>query len=60
MDRNGRKHGLILRVIGDRIVFAPPLIIEQAEVDEAIDRFARTLDDTWAEVQAEFPDETGA
>ena len=51
IDRNGRKHGLILRVIGDRIVFAPPLIITEAEVDEAVDRFARALDDTWAEIR---------
>ncbi len=50
MDRNGQKHGLILRVIGDRIVFAPPLIITEAEVDETVDRFARALDDTWAEL----------
>jgi 4-aminobutyrate--pyruvate transaminase len=51
MDRNGQRNGLILRVIGDRIVFAPPLIIEAAEVDDAVERFRRTLDETWVEVR---------
>ena len=52
LDRHGQAHGLILRVIGDRIVFAPPLIIEKSEVDDAVARFERALDDTLAEVQA--------
>jgi 4-aminobutyrate--pyruvate transaminase len=51
MDANGQRHGLVLRVIGDRIVFAPPLIIEAAEVGDMVERFARTLDDTWQEVR---------
>ena len=51
IDRHGHQNGLILRVVGDRIVFAPPLIISEGEVDEAVDRFRRTLDDTWAEVR---------
>ena len=40
-----------LWVIGDRIVFAAPLIIVESEVDEAVARFARALDDTLAEVR---------
>ncbi len=52
IDGHGQRHGLILRVVGDRIVFAPPLIITTAEVDDAVDRFARALDDTWAEVRS--------
>ena len=52
MDAHGQRHGLILRVVGDRIIFAPPLIIDTAEVDDAVERFARALDDTWAEVRA--------
>jgi 4-aminobutyrate--pyruvate transaminase len=52
MDAHGQRHGLILRVVGDRIIFAPPLIIEEAEVDDAVARFARALDDTWQDLQA--------
>ena len=36
-------HGLILRVVGDRLVFAPPLVISAAEIDWAVDRLADTL-----------------
>ena len=52
MDKHGHANGLVLRVIGDRIVFAPPLIITEDEIDETVDRFERTLDATWAEVRA--------
>lgn len=51
MDQHGHANGLVLRVIGDRIVFAPPLIITEDEVDETIARFTRALDATWAEVK---------
>jgi 4-aminobutyrate--pyruvate transaminase len=51
-DGHARKHGLITRFIGDRIAFSPPLIITEAEVDDMAARLQRTLDDTWAEVQA--------
>jgi 4-aminobutyrate--pyruvate transaminase len=50
-DRMARKHGLILRVIGNRLAFSPPLIITRTEVDELLVRLQRTLDDTAAEVQ---------
>jgi adenosylmethionine-8-amino-7-oxononanoate aminotransferase len=44
---------LILRVVGDRVVFTPPLIIDEAEVDETMRRWRAALDDTWAEVRRE-------
>ncbi|GGC34681.1 aspartate aminotransferase family protein [Siccirubricoccus deserti] len=47
--------GLIIRAIGDRMAFTPPLIITAAEVQEMLLRFRRALDDVWAEVQAEPP-----
>src|SRR5262249_7947332 len=37
--------GLILRVIGDRIVFAPPLVIESHDIDEIGQRLESALDD---------------
>jgi 4-aminobutyrate--pyruvate transaminase len=44
VDRLGFEHGLVLRVIGDRIAFAPPLIISEAEIDEMLSGVGRTLD----------------
>jgi 4-aminobutyrate--pyruvate transaminase len=48
------EHGLIIRAIQDSIAFCPPLIITEAQVDEVVARFARTLEDTkaWLEVDA--------
>lgn len=48
---NSLKHGLIPRAVGDRLVFAPPLIITESEIAEMSDRFGRALDDTWAEIR---------
>jgi 4-aminobutyrate--pyruvate transaminase len=53
IDRHARRRGLILRVVGDRVVFTPPLIIDQPEVDEMLRRWRGALDDTWAEVRRE-------
>ena len=52
MDRIGRSNGLILRVIGDRLAFAPPLIITEAEVDDMLEKLGRTLDQAHAELSA--------
>ena len=51
IDRHARRRGLILRVVGDRVVFTPPLIIDEAEVDEMLRRWRGALDDTWAEMR---------
>jgi 4-aminobutyrate--pyruvate transaminase len=40
-----QRHGLVVRVVGDRLVFAPPLIIEAGEIEEIATRFGRALDD---------------
>jgi 4-aminobutyrate---pyruvate transaminase len=39
-------HGLIVRQLGDRIAFSPPLIITEAETSQMFDRFAAALDET--------------
>lgn len=36
--------GLLLRVVGDTINFAPPLIITEAEIDEMVRRFTAALE----------------
>ena len=51
IDAHAKEQGLILRVVGDRLVFAPPLIITEDEVDEMIARLKPALDATWAEVR---------
>ena len=40
------EHGLIIRNLGDRIAFCPPLIISEAEIDMMFDRFGKALDET--------------
>jgi len=50
--KNARKHGLILRLVGNRIAFSPPLIITEAEVAEMVKRLTSALDDTWTAVRA--------
>jgi 4-aminobutyrate---pyruvate transaminase len=40
-----RRHGLILRVVGDRLVFAPPLVIEASDIEEVASRLERALDE---------------
>lgn len=42
------EHGLIIRALGDRIGFSPPLVMSPAEIDEMYARFGRALDDTAA------------
>jgi adenosylmethionine-8-amino-7-oxononanoate aminotransferase len=37
-------------VVGDRLVFAPPLIIEPAEIAEIGQRLERALDDVAGEI----------
>jgi 4-aminobutyrate---pyruvate transaminase len=50
-DGHARANGLIVRSVGDRIAFSPPLIITEAEVDELAVRLQKTLDATWAELK---------
>ena len=43
--------GLIVRAIGDRIAFTPPLIITEAEIGEMCARFRAGLDAAWVVLQ---------
>jgi 4-aminobutyrate--pyruvate transaminase len=45
VDAAALRHGLILRVVGDRLVFAPPLVIESQDIDEIRQRLEQALDD---------------
>jgi len=41
-----QKRGLILRAMGDRVAFSPPLVISDSEVNDMFDRFADALAET--------------
>lgn len=43
-----REYGLIVRVLGDTVVCAPPLVVTEDEIDELGTRFHRALADTEA------------
>jgi putrescine aminotransferase len=47
------ENGLIMRAVRDTMVFSPPLIIAEAEVDMLVERAARAIDQTSARVRAE-------
>ena len=46
----GRDNGLVLRVIGERIAFAPPLVISEAEIEDMVTRLGHTLDKSHREL----------
>lgn len=48
-----KHHGLILRVVGDRLVFAPPLVIEASDIEEIGIRLERALDDVAKDLKRE-------
>ncbi|CAN5359308.1 aspartate aminotransferase family protein [soil metagenome] len=47
------EEGLILRAMGDRVAFCPPMIITAAELEEMFDRYERALNKTlnWAKAE---------
>ena len=51
--QRAQAHGLIIRALGDRIGFSPPLVITTDEINDMYARFARALDETWEWVQRE-------
>jgi 4-aminobutyrate--pyruvate transaminase len=53
VDAAATRHGLILRVVGDRLVFAPPLVIEAHEIEEIGERLQRALDDVAGDLKSE-------
>lgn len=51
IDGHAKRNGLILRVVGNRLAFSPPLIITNDELVELGVRLRRTLDDTYSEIR---------
>jgi 4-aminobutyrate--pyruvate transaminase len=52
IDNLARKNGMIVRAMGDSIGFTPPLIMKPAEINEMVEKMGKTLDQTWAAIQA--------
>lgn len=50
LEANALKHGTILRFVGNRIAFSPPLIITGDEIRDLAARVKAILDDTLAEI----------
>jgi 4-aminobutyrate--pyruvate transaminase len=46
---------VITRAVGESVCFCPPLIITEAQVDDMIERFSRSLELTTAWVKAGMP-----
>ncbi len=46
-------NGLIIRALGDRIGFSPPLVMTGEEIDDMYGRFAQALDETWEWVRSD-------
>ena len=51
--RAAQRNGLILRPIGESVIFAPPFIINISEIDDMFDRTSRVLDEIEEHVQKE-------
>jgi 4-aminobutyrate--pyruvate transaminase len=49
-------HGLLLRNSGDSVMLCPPMIIDAAQIEEILNRFAKALDDThkWAQSEGKL------
>jgi len=53
VDEAAKRRGLILRVVGDRLVFAPPLVIEPPQIEQIGERLEQALDDVSIELKNE-------
>jgi 4-aminobutyrate--pyruvate transaminase len=51
IDAHARENGLILRYVGNRIAFSPPMIITEAEIEEMRTKLLAALDATLAEIR---------
>ena len=49
----GHKYGLIMRTIGDTLALCPPLIIDETQVQDLVERLEKALDETthWVEIE---------
>ncbi len=52
LDNLAKENGMIVRAMGDNIGFTPPLIMKKSEIEEMVEIMGKTLDQTWAAVQA--------
>jgi 4-aminobutyrate--pyruvate transaminase len=48
-----QNHGLVVRIVGDRVVLAPPLVIEEDDIEEIGSRLGQALNDVAEELAGE-------
>lgn len=53
IERRCQEHGVILRALGDALTIAPPLIVNEAEIDEILRVVGLALDETLDHVRRE-------
>lgn len=46
-------NNLVMRHVGDRMIIAPPLVIQPDDIDVLIDRAAKSLDECYAQLRSE-------
>lgn len=46
-------NGLVMRHVGDRMIIAPPLIMQPSDIDALVDRAAKALDLTYAKIKTD-------
>lgn len=46
-------NGLVMRHVGDRMIIAPPLIIQPSDIDTLIERATKALDQTYEKIKAD-------
>jgi putrescine aminotransferase len=46
------ENGLVIRAVRDTMVFAPPLVISDDEIDTFVESATRAIDQTWRKLQA--------
>jgi adenosylmethionine-8-amino-7-oxononanoate aminotransferase len=50
--RRAQDNGLLFRAVRDSLCLCPPLVIREAEIEDLIERLARSLDEAAREIAA--------
>lgn len=45
------ENGLVMRAVRDSMIVSPPLIIDEQQIDELVDKARRSLDQTWDQLE---------
>lgn len=45
------ENGLVMRAVRDSMIVSPPLVIDEQQIDELVDKARRSLDQTWDQLE---------